>query len=63
MRTRDQIMLLGDSITQLGFRENGFAAQLAGASHPLRYVTQRLYQLKDAYIRKLDVINRGMSML
>ncbi|KAI9056881.1 SGNH hydrolase [Trametes sanguinea] len=42
--TQDAIVLLGDSLTEFGFSEGGFAAKLA-----------------NAYIRKLDVINRGFS--
>ncbi|KAI0373324.1 SGNH hydrolase [Pilatotrama ljubarskyi] len=45
---QDAIMLLGDSITQFGFASNGFAARLAECG-------------TDAYIRKMDVINRGFS--
>ncbi|KAI0654748.1 SGNH hydrolase [Cubamyces menziesii] len=41
---QDAIMLLGDSITQGGFENNGFAARLA-----------------NAYVRKMDVVNRGYS--
>ncbi|KAI0328125.1 SGNH hydrolase [Cubamyces sp. BRFM 1775] len=41
---QDAIMLLGDSITQGGFENNGFAARLA-----------------NAYMRKMDVVNRGYS--
>ncbi|CDO74879.1 hypothetical protein BN946_scf185004.g29 [Trametes cinnabarina] len=42
--TQDAIVLLGDSLTELGFNDNGFAAKLA-----------------NAYVRKLDVVNRGFS--
>ncbi|KAI9570428.1 SGNH hydrolase-type esterase domain-containing protein [Boletus coccyginus] len=42
--TQDAILLLGDSITQGGWDQSGFAQRLA-----------------SAYVRKFDVINRGLS--
>lgn len=43
----DQFLLLGDSITQQSFgQDRGFAFGAA---------------LSDAYVRRLDVVNRGLS--
>lgn len=45
----DQFLLLGDSITQQSFgQDRGFAFGAA---------------LSDAYVRRLDVVNRGLSGL
>ncbi|KAG2061679.1 SGNH hydrolase [Suillus hirtellus] len=41
---QDVVMLVGDSLTQLGWDKGGFAQLLA-----------------EMYVRKLDVINRGLS--
>lgn len=60
--TQDVIMLFGDSITQQGWERSGFATKLAGRFIGGVYVDQSLkpHDLA-AYVRKLDVLNRGVS--
>lgn len=62
---QDSIVLLGDSITQDGWSPYGFAQRLASEYLPVvclctASLTMR-FNTVDDYVRKLDVINRGMS--
>ena len=67
---QDAIMLLGDSITEFGFTSGGFATRLAGE----RALVTLLCRAEmcdidphasgnntEAYVRKMDVINRGFG--
>jgi lysophospholipase L1-like esterase len=57
----DQIWMLGDSMTQMSFGEDGIGARFAGVSSsvPCSYQSSSCHRSTDTYVRKLDVINRG----
>lgn len=63
---QDVIMLFGDSLTQRGWEPTAFAQQLSRELFPNRLILTRaniifFFWCSEVYVRKLDVVNRGLS--
>jgi hypothetical protein len=58
---QDAIMLFGDSLTQGAWEFDGIAQRLARRYDPCQVIILLTLFPIEVYVRKLDVLNRGLS--
>lgn len=58
---QDSIVLLGDSITEMGWQPYGIGQRLAGLLLAISPLDAYSTFATDMYCRRLDIINRGFS--